>query len=43
MTDEWVTQKNIEDFKQKLEEEKDREKRRILKELLLKEQIKLQS
>jgi hypothetical protein len=43
MTDLWVTQKNIEDFKRKLEEEKDSDKRRILKELLLKEQMKLQS
>lgn len=40
---EWVTLKNIEDFKPKLGEEKDPEKRRILQELLAKEQMKLQS
>jgi hypothetical protein len=40
---EWVTLKNIEDFKRKLGEEKDPEKRRILQELLAKEQMKLQS
>lgn len=37
---EWVTLKNIEDFKRKLAEEKDPNKRRILEELLAKEEAK---
>jgi len=37
---EWVTLKNIQDFKRKIAEEKDPEKRRILEELLAKEQAK---
>jgi hypothetical protein len=37
----WVTLKNIEDFKRKLAEEKDPERRRILEEFLAKEQVKL--
>jgi hypothetical protein len=38
---EWVTHKNIEDFKGKLAEEKDPEKRRILEALLAQEEEKL--
>ena len=37
---EWVIEKNIEDFTRKIATEKDPEKRRILEELLAKEQAK---
>ncbi len=40
---EWVTLKNIEDFKRKLAEEKDPYKRRILETLLAQEREKLGS
>lgn len=37
----WVTDQNIQDFKRKIAEEKDPEKRRILEQLLVQEQQKL--
>lgn len=42
-SNQWVVRANISDFKQKLEGEKDADKRRVLELLLAKEQEKLAS